>query len=89
MRSPSRRITLGGALREEGVGAGGAAFHGQHGIRYQQTLSENSLDKLTQEEVRARVRVCLRFAYGSKYVCVGYVAQDVCEFQCNCHLDSP
>ena len=52
VRSPSRRITLGGALREEGVGAGGAAFHGQHGIRYQQTLSENSLDMLNQEEVR-------------------------------------
>lgn len=43
-RSPSRRTTLGGALREDGVGAGGAAYHGRHGIRYQKPQLDTQLD---------------------------------------------
>lgn len=48
-RSPARRITLGGAMREEGVGAGGAAFKGRHGIRYEQTHSDSWLEDVKQE----------------------------------------
>eukprot|EP00903_Cladosiphon_okamuranus_P011376 g10722.t1 len=48
-RSPTRRITLGGTMREEGVGAGGAAFKGRHGIRYEQTHSDSWLEGVKQE----------------------------------------
>ncbi len=48
-RSPTRRMTLGGAMREDGVGAGGAAFKGKHGIRYEQTQSDSWLEDVKQE----------------------------------------
>lgn len=44
-------MSLGGAIREEGVGAGGAAFHGRHGIRYQHAHSDSWVEELKQEEV--------------------------------------
>lgn len=48
-RSPARRITLGGTTREDGVGAGGAAYKGRHGIRYEQTHSDSWLEDVKQE----------------------------------------
>ena len=36
-------------MREEGVGAGGAAFKGRHGIRYEQTHSDSWLEDTKQE----------------------------------------
>lgn len=36
-------------MREDGVGAGGAAFKGRHGIRYEQTLSDSWLEDVKQE----------------------------------------
>eukprot|EP00752_Nemacystus_decipiens_P005914 g5345.t2 len=48
-RSPARRMTLGGTMRDDGVGAGGAAFKGRHGIRYEQTHSDSWLEDVKQE----------------------------------------
>ncbi|CAM9112939.1 unnamed protein product [Scytosiphon promiscuus] len=42
-------MTLGGAMREEGVGVGGAAFKGRHGIRYEQTHSDSWLEDVNQK----------------------------------------
>lgn len=36
-------------MREDGVGAGGAAFKGKHGIRYEQTHSDSWLEDVKQE----------------------------------------
>ncbi|CAM9194225.1 unnamed protein product, partial [Hapterophycus canaliculatus] len=49
-RSPTRRMTLGGAMREEGVGVGGAAFKGRHGIRYEQTHSDSWLEDSGEDQ---------------------------------------
>lgn len=35
-------------MREEGVGVGGAAFKGRHGIRYEQTHSDTWLEDAGQ-----------------------------------------
>ncbi|CAM9304611.1 unnamed protein product, partial [Ectocarpus fasciculatus] len=45
-RSPTRRMTLGGAMREQGVGAGGHAYKGRHGIRYEQPHPDVWMEEL-------------------------------------------
>lgn len=54
-------------MREEGVGAGGAAYHGRHGIRYEHSHSDTWLEELKQEEVSVYCVCVLRHRDGTPF----------------------
>ncbi|CAM9220722.1 unnamed protein product [Ectocarpus sp. 4 AP-2014] len=56
-RSPTRRMTLGGATREQGVGAGGHAYKGRHGIRYEQPHPDAWMEELGEDQAASSLPI--------------------------------